>query len=150
MYFTPATVELPVGDHTVTELMPLETCWMSTTGTSFDATVYAAPAPYLEMYADNFTVGDVVAVNFDPYSPSNQLDRLNPYNALGAFDAVAPAGVSDYFFATGARTWSHYTFPGKFVNVDGAPDIESTRSPGGTGGSWHTEAMRLPDRSGRA
>ena len=99
--------------------------------------------PNLVMYADDFTVGDIVPANFDPYNAASQIDRLNPSNALGAFDATAPASVSDFFFATAARTWSHYTFADKFMNVDVVPDIEFAEVTWGTLGSWHTEAMKV-------
>jgi PKD repeat protein len=140
VYDTPALIELPIGDYTVTEIMPLEDCWINTTPSSVDVTV---DAEYEPMYATGFTVGDIVSVNFDPYNPTSQIDRLNPSNALGPFDATAPSGVSDYFFATGARTWSHYTFADKFWNVLGLPDIEFAEVTWGTGGSWHTEAMKV-------
>lgn len=114
---------------------------MSTT--AFAAAPETPLDPALVMYADDFTVGDIVPANFDPYNPATQIDRLNPANALGPFDATAPASVSDYFFATNARTWSHYTFADKFMNVDGVPDIEFAEVTWGTGGSWHTEAMMV-------
>lgn len=110
--------------------------------TSAFAGVTVTPGdPDLVMYANDFEVGDIVAANFDPYSASTQVSRLNPTNALGPFDATAPTGVSDYFFATNARTWSHFTFEGKFMNVDGAPDIEFAEVTWGYGSSWHTEAV---------
>ncbi len=140
VYETPALIELPLGDYTVTEVMPIEDNWKNTTPSSVDVTVDTEFEP---MYATSFTVGKIVPVNFDPYNPTNQIDRLNPSNALGPFDAVAPAGVSDFFFATGARTSSHYTFADKFMNVAGAPDIEFAEVTWGTGGSWHTEAMKV-------
>lgn len=99
--------------------------------------------PNLIMYADDFTVGDILPVNFDPYSATTQVSRLNPSNALGTFDAVAPTGVSDYFFAIGARSWSHFTFADKFYNVDGVPDIEFAEVTWGSGESWHTEAIKV-------
>lgn len=99
--------------------------------------------PNLIMYANGFTVGEIKSVNFDPYDANAQVSRINPTNALGRFDAVAPAGVSDYFFAIGARTWSHYTFAEDFYNVDGAPDIEFAEVTWGNGTSWHTEAMKV-------
>ncbi len=99
--------------------------------------------PDLVMYATDFMVGDVVAVNFDPYSPDTQISRINPSNALGGFDATDPSGVSDHFFAVGARTWSHYTFADNFYNVDGVPDIEFAEVTWGSGTSWHTEAMKV-------
>lgn len=99
--------------------------------------------PNLIMYANGFTVGEIKSVNFDPYDANAQVSRINPTNALGGFDAVAPAGVSDYFFAIGARTWSHYTFAEDFYNVDGAPDIEFAEVTWGNGTSWHTEAMKV-------
>jgi len=111
--------------------------------TAFAAVPVTPLDPSLVMYATNFTVGDIVSANFDPYSPESQIDRLNPSNALGLFDAIAPEGVSDFFFATAARNWSHFTFADKFMNVDGAPDIEFAEVTWGVGGSWHTEAMMV-------
>ncbi len=96
--------------------------------------------PNLIMYADDFTAGPIVAANFDPYSADTHINRLNPTNALGPFDAVDPVGVSDHFFATAAREWSHFTFEDKFINIDDAPDIEFAEV---TWSAWHTEAVKV-------
>jgi len=137
-YTTPATVELPLGEYTVEEVMPNEDYWINTTSTSVDVTVTEEPSSLLQMYATAYTTGDAVSVVLDPYNPPNHALRFNPANALGPFDAVQdPATLNQRFFALNARTMTDYTFESDFWNVMGVPDIEFAEI---TWGSWHTEA----------
>ncbi|MHB1457025.1 MAG: hypothetical protein ACYC0V_08940 [Armatimonadota bacterium] len=96
--------------------------------------------PNLLMYANAYTAGAVVGVNFDPYVPAGHPLRLNPGNALGVFDAVQTNGDAR-FFGLAARTWTKYTFPDKFVNVDVQADIRFSEVTWDS--TWHTEAAKV-------
>lgn len=92
--------------------------------------------PDLVMYADEYVEGDEVTVQL----PAANVARLNPANALGAFDAVQAPGVdaNEKFFSLAARTFTKYTFESDFMNVTGASDIKFAEVTWGN--SWHPEA----------
>jgi hypothetical protein len=101
--------------------------------------------PILLMYADNFTAGPVVPVKMGPYNGWTHAQRLCPANALGKFDAMPGiASFNERFFGVASREWTEYTFPGMFMNVNGAPDIEFAEvTRGGNANSWMVEAVKV-------
>ena len=97
---------------------------------------------YGSRYANAYTAGHAVgvsgeAVNFDPLT--SQPPRLNPANALGAFDAPRTGG-DNKMFAVASQTWTTFTFGDKFYNVDGPADIEFSEL---TWSRWHVEAAKV-------
>ena len=105
------------------------------------------------MYATDVTYGEAVPVNMDPLS-SNHWMRLDPWNAVGPFDAVQSSGglANDYFFSLAARTETTYTFGDEFCNVADWPtspsdwantDIQFSEVTFGSGPGWHPEAAQV-------
>ena len=89
-----------------------------------------------KMYANSYTAGSTVPVSL----PSENLARLNPANALGAFDAVQGiSGANEKFYAVASREYTKYWFDHDFYNVDNAPDITFSEVTWGT--TWHAEAV---------
>jgi hypothetical protein len=89
------------------------------------------------MYAKNAEPGDEVTVLI------SSIERLDPDNALGEFDAVQSDGTAanSKFFAVASRGSTNYTFEDDFWNVDGAPDIEFCEVTWGN--TWHPEAVKV-------
>lgn len=98
-----------------------------------------APLPNanLQMYADEAFPGEFVPVKL----PLANIARLCPENALGPFDAVSGTTLNEKFFALASRNGVEFTFPERFMNVEGNRDIEFAEVTWGSGNTWHVEAV---------